>query len=138
MTRNGLLAARVVAGFLALFMAAYFATDNFGGDSVRRLDNPFLLPDLLIVVLLGVSAALPRRLAAPALIFSLAWSAAVWATSLAHWLVDGEVGRGLGHLALVLPAVAAAVVAAVSSRSSEPRSGAGGIRSSGPAPGLGG
>lgn len=97
-------------------MAAYFATDNFGGGSVRRLDNPFLVPDLLIVVLLGSSAALPRRIAAPALIFSLAWSAAVWATSLAHWLVDGEVGRGLGHLALVLPAVLAAAAAAASTR----------------------
>ncbi|TCC31568.1 hypothetical protein [Kribbella sindirgiensis] len=99
--------ARLVAGFLALFMAAYFATDNFGGGSVRRLDNPFLLAG---------SAALPRRVAAPALIFSLAWSAAVWATSLAHWLVDGEVVRGLGHLALVLPAVLAAAAAAVGTR----------------------
>jgi hypothetical protein len=123
MTRNGLLAARVVAGLLALFMAAYFASDNFGGASVRRLDNPFLLPDLLILVLLAGSAALPRRIAAPALIFSLAWSAAVWATSLTHWLVDGEVGRGLSHLVLVLPAVLAAAAAALSTRQEAARVG---------------
>ncbi|GAB3769130.1 hypothetical protein GCM10028864_68380 [Microlunatus parietis] len=93
---------------MALFMAAYFATDNFGGDSVLRLSNPFLIPDLLIVGLLAVAALLPSRLARPALVFSLSWSAAVWAVSLAHWMVAGEVVRGLGHLAMIMPAVIAA------------------------------
>lgn len=113
MSRISLPVARIVAGLLAAFMAAYFATDNFGGSPVRTLSNPFLVPDLLIVVLLGIAAVLPRRLAGPALIFGLAWSAAVWALSLSHWLVDGELIRGLGHLAMILPAIiAAALVAA--------------------------
>ena len=98
MDRYGLPIARGVAIVLAAFMAAYFVSDNFGGDSVWRLNNPFLFPDLLIPVLLAIAVLLPRRFAARALIFSLAWSAAVWSLSLAQWLVDGEVGRGLGHL----------------------------------------
>jgi hypothetical protein len=112
MARIGLPIARGVAGLLALFMAAYFATDNFGGDSVLRLDNPFLVPDLLIVVLLATAAALPSRFARPALIFSLAWSAAVWAVSLSQWVIADQVGRGLGHLILILPAVITAGLAA--------------------------
>ncbi|MBC7277292.1 hypothetical protein [Nocardioides sp.] len=112
MARRGLPIARGVAGLLALFMAAYFATDNFGGDSVLRLDNLFLVPDLLIVVLLATAAALPARFARPALTFSLAWSAAVWTVSLSQWVVADQVGRGLGHLILILPAVIAAGLAA--------------------------
>lgn len=112
MARTGLPIARCVAGLLAFFMAAYFATDNFGGDSVLRLDNPFLVPDLLIVVLLATAAALPARFARPALILSLAWSAGVWTVSLSQWVVADQVGRGLGHLILILPAVIAAGLAA--------------------------
>lgn len=108
MTRLDLPVPRGFAGFLALFMATYFATDNFGGDSVLRLDNPFLVPDLLIVALAGTAAVLPRCLARPALLFALTWSAAVWTVSLTHLLVAGETGRGLGHLLLILPAVLAA------------------------------
>lgn len=121
MGRLNLVIARIMAGLLALFMAAYFVTDNFGGSSVRSLDNPFLVPDLLIVVLLGSAAALPRRLAVPALIFALAWAAAVWAVSLSHWLVDGELARGLGHLALIIPAVIAAVLVVAGSRAAPDR-----------------
>ena len=122
MGRLNLVIARSVAGLLALFMAAYFLTDNFGGSSVRSLGNPFLVPDLLIVVLLGIAAVLPRRLAVPALIFALAWAAAVWAVSLSHWLVDGELARGLGHLTLIIPAVVAAVlVVAGTGKASESR-----------------
>ncbi|WP_205473546.1 hypothetical protein [Nocardioides sp. SYSU D00038] len=103
---------RGVAAVLAFAMATYFATDNFGGEPVRTWDNAFLVPDLLIVVLLGVSALLPLRLARPALMFSLAWGAAVWTTSLSHWFVEGEYGRGVGHLFFIGPAVIAAALLA--------------------------
>lgn len=110
MTRFVALVPRGIAGILAAFMAAYFVTDNFGGTSVLRLSNPFLIPDLLIVLLLGIAAVLPPRRARPMLIFSLAWSAAVWTVSLAHLIVAGQVARGLGHLGMIMPAVIAAVL----------------------------
>ncbi|MFC7624290.1 hypothetical protein [Microlunatus sp. GCM10028923] len=110
MTRFVALVPRGIAGILAAFMAAYFVTDNFGGTSVLRLSNPFLIPDLLIVLLLGIAALLPSRPGRPMLIFSLAWSAAVWTVSLAHLIMAGQVARGLGHLGMILPAVIAAVL----------------------------
>jgi hypothetical protein len=112
MGQRDLLVGRSVAGVLALAMATYFVTDNFGGEPVRRWDNPFLVPDLLIVALLGVGALLPSWLVRPALIFSFAWAAAVWTTSLSHWFIDGEFGRGLGHLFFIVPALVAAALVA--------------------------
>jgi hypothetical protein len=100
--------ARVVAVALVLVMAYYFATSN-----AIRSGNAFLVPDALLTVFLLAAAVLPSRWAGPALIFALAWAAAVWTVSLCTYAVRGEFADGANHLALILPAVAAAAFLAV-------------------------
>ncbi|MBM7785884.1 hypothetical protein [Tenggerimyces flavus] len=97
--------ARVVAILLALVMIWYFVTSN-----AIRSDNPFLVPDALLTVLLVVAVVVPRP---PLLIFAFAWAAAVWTTSLCTYAVRGEFWQGANHLALITPAVVAAVLLAV-------------------------
>lgn len=94
--------ARCVAVVMSLVMTNYLLT-----DAVHRDDNPFLVPDVLVAVLLGGSASLPRRLAAPAMLFAFAWTAGVITVSLFSYVVRGEFA--VGNLALILVSVAMAV-----------------------------
>jgi ABC-type dipeptide/oligopeptide/nickel transport system permease component len=88
--------ARLVAAILAAVMTVYFLVT----DAVRA-DNPFLVPDLLLSVLLVVTASLPARWAAPALVFAFGLAAGVWTVSLSHYAVRGELVDGLDHLPLI-------------------------------------
>jgi hypothetical protein len=100
--------ARVVAILLALVMIWYFVTSN-----AIRADNPFLVPDALLTVLLLAATVTPRPWAAPVFIFGFAWAAAVWTTSLCTYAVRGEFAQGANHLALIAPCVVMAVLLAV-------------------------
>jgi hypothetical protein len=71
-----------------------------------RSDNLFLVPDLLLCLLLLVAAALPAKLAGPALLGAFAFASGVLATSVSSYAVDGRLG-----VASLFGAVAAAVVA---------------------------
>jgi hypothetical protein len=97
-----LVVARAVALAVVVVMIFYFTTTDAISSS-----NPFLVPDALLTVLLLVCALLPRRFAEPALIFSLAWAAAVYTVSLCTYAVRGEFAEGADHFALIIPAVLA-------------------------------
>ena len=71
-----------------------------------RSDNLFLVPDLVLCLLLLVAAALPAKLARPALLGAFAFASGVLATSVASYAVDGRLG-----VASLFGAVAAAMVA---------------------------
>lgn len=88
--------ARIVAAIQATVMTVYFLVT----DAVRA-DNPFLVPDLLLTVLLVVAACLPARWAVPALVFAFGLAAGVWTVSLSHYAVRGELVDGLDHLPLI-------------------------------------
>ncbi|MFB4314191.1 hypothetical protein [Actinomadura sp. 21ATH] len=76
--------------FAVLISAATFAF-LFLHDSWRG-DNLFLVPDLILCVLLPVSAALPARYAAPALAFTFAMCTGVFTASVSSYAVRGELG----------------------------------------------
>ncbi|MGH3465101.1 MAG: hypothetical protein ACRDP9_26840 [Kribbellaceae bacterium] len=105
LTRTGstTTAARCVALAIVLVMVFYFLTS----DAIRS-GNPFLVPDALLAVFLLTAAVLPRRWAVPALIFALAWAAAVFTVSLCTYIVRGEFADGADHIALIVPCVAMA------------------------------
>ncbi|MEO3814600.1 hypothetical protein ABGB17_36865 [Sphaerisporangium sp. B11E5] len=93
--------ARYVALTLTAVMIWYFLTS----DAVRA-GNPFLVPDLLLTAFLLISAVLPHRLAAPALLFAFPWAAAVWTVSLFTYITRDAFWDGADHLALILPSLA--------------------------------
>lgn len=70
-----------------------------------RADNPFLVPDALLTVLLVISACLPARWAVQALIFAFALAVGAWTASLSHYAVRGDLVDGLNHLPLIASAV---------------------------------
>jgi hypothetical protein len=117
---------RVFAAVISVSTFAFL----FLHDSWRS-DNLFLVPDLILCGLLLVAAALPGPYAAPALGFSLALGAGVFATSASSYAVRGELGAPS-----LLGAIGCAVMAALlqwrllSLRSAQPRS-------AGAAPGRG-
>jgi hypothetical protein len=88
--------ARAVAAVLAAVMLTFLVVSG-----AIRADNPFLVPDLLLSVLLLAAAALPARWAASGLLFAFGLAAGVWTTSLSHYAVRGEVVDGLDHLPLI-------------------------------------
>ncbi|MEU4534133.1 hypothetical protein AB0G15_04605 [Streptosporangium sp. NPDC023825] len=103
MTRNATTTARWVIVALTGTMIYYFVTSN-----AIRPGNPFLVPDMILTVLLPASAAFRGRFAVPAMIFALAWSAAVWTVSLCTYSTRGAFADGANHLALIIPSVVAA------------------------------
>lgn len=92
--------ARTVAVTLATVMIVYLVVSG-----AIRADNPFLVPDLLLSVLLLVTACLPARWAPPALLFAFGLATGVWTTSLSHYAVRGELVDGLDHLPLIAACV---------------------------------
>ncbi len=96
---------------LTVTMIYYFVTSN-----AMRPGNPFPVPDMILTVLLPASAAFRGRLAVPAMMFALAWSAAVWTGSLCTSITRGAFADGANHLALIVPSVVAAGLLAVSTR----------------------
>ncbi len=86
----------------------------FRRDHWRR-DNPFLVPDLAVCVLLLVAAAAPKRRAGPALLFAFGVSAGVLGTTVASAAVHGRLG--VGSLAGL---ITAAVMSALLGRSPPP------------------
>jgi hypothetical protein len=96
--RTAVAAARFVAIAITLVMVWYFATQD-----VIRSDNPFLVPDALLTVLLLTAAILPRRLSVPGLIFAFAFATAVYSVSLSTYVVRGAFTDGANHLALIIP-----------------------------------
>jgi hypothetical protein len=81
---NIVTAARCAAAAISLIMAGYLALDG-----AHRPDNPFLVPDVAVAVLLAVAGALPRRLAPTALIFAFGWTAGVLTVSVFSYVVRG-------------------------------------------------
>ncbi|MGI5212350.1 hypothetical protein [Plantactinospora sp. CA-290183] len=80
---------RVSAVLISLGTFAFlFPTDSW------RADNLFLVPDLILCVALLVAAALPDRLAVPALLAAFCFSAGVLVTAVASYAVDGRIGIG--------------------------------------------
>ncbi|MFI0446599.1 hypothetical protein [Actinomadura sp. 6N118] len=59
-----------------------------------RADNLFLVPDLILCTALLVAAALPDRMAAPALLAAYCFATGVLVTSVASYAVDGRIGIG--------------------------------------------
>jgi hypothetical protein len=97
--------ARCVALLMCAIMTVYLAVDG-----AHRPGNPFLVPDIAVALLLGVGAVLPRRVAAPALLFAFAWTAGVITVSYFTQAVRGE--HAWDNLALVAAALAMAVALA--------------------------
>ncbi|MGX7676935.1 hypothetical protein [Plantactinospora sp. DSM 117369] len=95
--------ARGAAAALTVVMVWYFATSD-----ALRSDNPFLVPDLLVLVFALGSSLLPRRAAVPVMIFTFGWAAGVFTTSLFHYVVRGEFP--VDHIFLILPALVMAVL----------------------------
>jgi hypothetical protein len=92
--------ARIVAVILAAVMIVFLVVSG-----AVRTDNPFLVPDLLLSVLLLIAAALPARWAVTVLLFAFGLSAGVWTVSLSHYAVRGELVDGLDHLPLIAACV---------------------------------
>lgn len=69
-----------------------------------RLDNIFLIPDLLLCALLLIAAVLPDRVAPLALLASFCFSAGVLVTAVSWYAVDGRIGIGalIGSLTSVV------------------------------------
>lgn len=108
-TRKAMTVARWTSGALTVVMIYYFVTS----DAIRA-GNPFLVPDLVLTVLLPVSATLRGRLAVPAMIFAFAWAAAVWTVSLCTYITRGAFADGANHIPLILSSVVAAGLLAIS------------------------
>ncbi|WP_436763478.1 hypothetical protein [Streptosporangium sp. V21-05] len=108
-TGNAMTIARWTIGVLTTVMIYYFVTS----DAIRA-GNPFLVPDLVLTVLLPVSATPRGRLAVPAMVFALAWAAAVWTVSLCTYITRGAFADGANHIPLILSSVVAAGLLAIS------------------------
>jgi hypothetical protein len=100
-----IIAARVIALIIVTIMAAYFITT----DAIRG-NNPFLVPDMVLTAALLVSALLPQRSAAPALIFSFGWAAGDYTTSMFTHIIDGRFP--VDHVLLILFCVGVPVLLA--------------------------
>ncbi|HEX6681209.1 MAG TPA: hypothetical protein VF062_00325 [Candidatus Limnocylindrales bacterium] len=95
--------ARTGAAAIVLVMVYYFATS----DAIRA-DNPFLVPDAVLTVLLAVTSLLPRPIALPGMAFGFAWSAAVFTVSLFTYVVRGELPAT--HIVLITCCLALAIL----------------------------
>lgn len=104
--KNTVLVARLAAVALGVGTVGFLAT----GDGWRG-DNPFLVPDLILSVLLVAAAFAPVALAVPALVFGFGLSAGVLGVSVATYAVDGRLGA-----ASLVGAVVAVVMSAVVGR----------------------
>lgn len=94
---------RIAAVLLSLGTFGFlFPTDSW------RADNLFLVPDLILCAALLVAAALPDRVAAPALLAAYCFAGGVLVTAVASYAVDGRIGIGSA-----LGAVGSLVMAAV-------------------------
>ncbi|MFG1704162.1 hypothetical protein ACFLIM_13315 [Nonomuraea sp. M3C6] len=82
---NVVTAARWVAAAESVIMAGYLAVDG-----AHRPNNMFLWPDIAVAVFLAVAAALPHRLARPAMIFAFGWAGGVITVSIFSYVVRGE------------------------------------------------
>ncbi|GAA1981168.1 hypothetical protein GCM10009718_17730 [Isoptericola halotolerans] len=76
----------VALALSAATFAFLFIHDTF------RLDNLFLVPDLLLCLVLVIGALLPRRSARPVLLAGFAAAAAVFSVSVASYAVRGDLG----------------------------------------------
>ncbi|BBH65775.1 hypothetical protein ACTI_24600 [Actinoplanes sp. OR16] len=101
-----LLVGRLAAATLSITTFAYL----FVHDSWRR-DNPFLVPDLILCVVLALAASLPAPAATAALPLGFAYAAGVLAVSVSSYAVTGTLGAPS-----LLGATAATVLAAASTR----------------------
>jgi hypothetical protein len=99
-------AARVVGLLLAAIMLVYLTTY----DDVWESDNPFLVPDILMGVLLATSSVLPSRWAAPAMIYAFGWTAGILAVTVFNYLIRDEFSAL--NLAMALTATVAAALLA--------------------------
>lgn len=100
---NPLTTARVVAAVISLATFGYlFVNDSW------RVDNLFLVPDLLLCAVLLAAALLPAARARGALLFGLGMGAGVLSAAAAAYLVRGELGA-----ASLVGAVTCAAMAAV-------------------------
>ncbi|WP_165942472.1 hypothetical protein [Micromonospora sp. KC721] len=80
---------RIAAVLLSLGTFGFlFPTDSW------RADNLFLVPDLILCAALLVAAALPGRIAVPALLAAYCFSGGVLVTAVASYTVDGRIGIG--------------------------------------------
>ncbi|PZG01639.1 hypothetical protein [Micromonospora deserti] len=84
-----LMIGRIAAVLLSLGTFGFlFPTNSW------RADNPFLVPDLILCAALLVAAALPGRIAAPALLGAYCFAAGVLVTAVASYAVDDRIGIG--------------------------------------------
>jgi hypothetical protein len=88
--------ARGISLALAAVMIYYFVFSN-----PVRADNPFLVPDAILTLLLLGAPLFRGRFAGPAMIFAFAWAAGVWTVSLCTYAVRGEFAEGANHLVLI-------------------------------------
>jgi hypothetical protein len=103
---NLIVLGRVVAAGVSLSTFVFlFLHDSW------RADNIFLVPDLILIVALLVSAVLPARFAVRAMVISLSLAAGVFATSVASYAVRDEFGA-----ASLLGAVGTLVMAGLLTR----------------------
>lgn len=93
--------ARIVAVALSAGTFAFlFVNDHW------RLDNVFLIPDLIVCALLVAAALAPRPQAAPLLLLAFAATAGVLGTAVSSLLVQGIVGIGALFAAVTAAAMA--------------------------------
>jgi hypothetical protein len=97
-------AARVVGLLLAAIMLVYLAVY----DGVWESDNPFLVPDILMAVLLLGSSVSPARWAAPAMIFAFGWTAGILGVTVFNYLIRDRFSAV--NLAMAAAAATAAVL----------------------------
>lgn len=84
---NGFTWVRVVAVALGLItFVFFFIHDTF------RLDNIFLIPDVLLCLALVIGGISPQRVAAPVLLASFGGAAGIFGVSVASYAVRGELG----------------------------------------------
>ncbi|MFC4725347.1 hypothetical protein AB6B38_09395 [Glycocaulis abyssi] len=95
-----ILLARLVAIAIAAGTFAFLFINNSW-----RLENLFLVPDLVLCALLVAGALLPVRHAHPVLLFGFGYTAGVLSCSVASYAVAGQLGA-----ASLLGAIAAAVM----------------------------
>jgi hypothetical protein len=98
------LLARLAAAAIVVVMVHYFLTSG-----AIRSDNPFLVPDALILLFALVTPLLPRRAAVPGMIFAFAWAAAVLTVSLCTHVVVRDVFR-VDHLFMIVPSLVLVVL----------------------------
>jgi hypothetical protein len=112
---NVVTAGRCVAAVITLIMVVYLAVDG-----AHRPDNPFLVPDVVVAVLLGVACSLPNRFASTALVFAFGWTGGVITVSFFSYVVRGEFAWS--NLGIVVAAVGMAVLLLRSSATNAPAS----------------